>query len=117
MKSGSRDFVFLIDVYVRQCFRVGTAPRVDELARALRLHPSVLSRTFRAETGQRLSAVLKARQLDEAKFLLASTEMTLAEIAQRAGFGTINTLFRLFRTRVGRTPEQYRRESTATTRH
>ena len=111
MSGGARDFGPVIEIYVRRCFALRTAPRVDELARWLDVHPSVLSRAFRAETGRLLSAVLKERQIEEAQFLLTQTDMNLAEIAQRAGFGTINTFFRLFRTRVGCTPEQYRRKS------
>jgi AraC-like DNA-binding protein len=113
MGGGTQDFGTVIETYLERCFGLRTAPRVDELARRLDLHPSVLSRAFRAQTGQRLSAVLKERQIGQAKLLLAETDMPLAEIAQCAGFGTINTFFRLFRTRVGCTPEQYRRESAA----
>ena len=111
MDGGAHDFGAVIEIYIRHCFALRTAPRVDELAQWLDLHPSVLSRAFRAETGRRLSAVLKEHQIEEAKLLLTETDMNLAEIAQCAGFGTINTFFRLFRTRVGCTPEQYRRKS------
>ena len=95
--------------YLEQCFQIGTAPRVDELAGRLRVHPSVLSRQFRLATGQSLSSVMKESQIAEAKRLLQSTELPLREVALRAGFGTPNTLFRVFRTRVGLTPAEYRK--------
>jgi AraC-like DNA-binding protein len=95
--------------YLDECFRVGTAPRVDELARRLELHPSVLSRTFHSATGRRLSSVLKAAQIVEAKRLLATTTLPMGDVARRAGFGTPNTLFRQFRQHVGVTPDRYRR--------
>lgn len=107
----TRDLVAVVELYVRQCFQRSTAPRVDELAQRLGTHPSVLSRRFKLTTGRRLSSVLKERQIEEAKHLLDSTDMDTRAIASRAGFGTVNTLFRLFRTHVGRTPEEYRQAS------
>jgi AraC-like DNA-binding protein len=73
------------------------------------MHPSALSRRFKSETGTNLSVVLKERQVVEAKRLLSLTRMSTCDVARHAGFGTANTLFRIFRTRVGVTPEQYRR--------
>ena len=105
----ARDLDEEIEVYVRHCFRECTSPRVDELARLLELHPSVLSRKFRLRTTRRLSQVLKERQIEEAKSLLRTTDEDMRSIARHAGFGTINTLFRLFRKFVGVTPQQYRR--------
>jgi AraC-like DNA-binding protein len=104
----TRDYADAVRSYLEQCFQIGTAPRVDELAQRLRVHPSVLSRKFRLATGRSLSSVLKDSQIAEAKRLLRSTELPLREVALRAGFGTPNTLFRVFRTRVGVTPAEYR---------
>jgi two-component system response regulator YesN len=73
------------------------------------MHPSLLSRTFAADTGLRLSSVIKKRQVEEAKHLLRTTTWNTRMIASRAGFGTINTLFRVFRKYVGMTPQEYRR--------
>jgi len=102
------DLVAAVDRYLLHCFERCTAPRVDELAQRLGTHPSALSRRFKSATGRRLSAVLKERQVEEAKRLLGSTNLNTRAIASRAGFGTVNTLFRLFRTHVGHTPEEYR---------
>lgn len=106
-----RDLASAVESYVVHCFSHCTPPRVDELARALDTHPSVLSRTFSAQTGRRLSAVLKERQIEEAKRLLRGTNCNMHSVARRAGFGTSNTLFRIFRTRVGVTPNRYRRQT------
>lgn len=104
-----RDLTRAIEQYLVRCFAAGAAPRVDELAEELGMHPSALSRGFRSSTGLRLSGVLKNAQIEEAKRLLADTRLGMHEIARRAGFGTPNTLFRIFRTRVGLTPDLYRR--------
>lgn len=108
------DFASAVELYVAECFARCTPPRVDELARTLHTHPSVLSRTFSAQTGRHLSAVLKEHQVEEAKRLLRGTDCDLRNIARRAGFGTTNTLFRIFRTRVGLTPDCYRRQNRMT---
>ena len=98
-----------VEQYLVRCFAAGIPPRVDELARELALHPSALSRDFKLSTGSGLSLVLKNAQVEEAKRLLSSTRLGIHEIARRAGFGTPNTPFRIFRARVGMTPDHYRR--------
>ena len=104
----ARDFDDAVRSYVVTCFAAGTAPRVDELAQLLGMHPAALSRSYKSSTGCHLSVVLKTAQLEEAKRLLRETELSVDEIALRAGFGTPNTLFRTFRLRVGTTPDRYR---------
>ena len=108
-----RNLLPAVEAYVAGCFVRRTSPRVDELAQRLEIHPSVLSRTFRAETGRRLSTVMKEYQIAEAQRLLITTHLTVRNIALRAGFGTVNTLYRLFRAYVGITPERYRHSATA----
>lgn len=51
--------------------------------------------------------LIKAR-IDHATRLLASTEMTIAEIAQSAGFSDQSAISRVFRQTIGFTPRQYR---------
>lgn len=51
--------------------------------------------------------ILRLR-MDRAKNLLQQTDLTLEEIASRAGFATAAHLCRLFRQRFRRTPTQYR---------
>lgn len=107
------DYLAELESYVQYCFVARTAVRVDELAARLHVHPSALSRCFKSRTGRCLSRVLKDLQLSEAKRLLATTSLPTRDVACRAGFGTQNTLFRIFRTRVGVTPERYRRSHVA----
>ena len=98
---------------MHDCFAGGTSLRVDEVAQQLHLHPSYLSRRFKAVTGMRLGAYLKERQIAEAQRLLVTTDLDMEMIARHAGLGTANTLFRVFRTRVGMTPLQYRQRRAA----
>lgn len=102
------DICFVAESYARECFGARTAPRVDELAQRLGMHPSYLSRRFKASTGQLLSSVLKGYQIEEALRLLAQTAYGMDEIASRAGFGTRNTFFRFFKRAIGTTPQRYR---------
>ncbi len=104
----ARDFDDAVRSYVARCFAARTAPRVDELAQLLSMHPVSLSRSYKSSTGCHLSVVLKNAQLEEAKRLLTDTDLPIHEIALQAGFGTPNTLFRTFRLRVGMTPDRYR---------
>ena len=110
----SERFQRAIEDYLHRCFEESAAVRVDELAQAMKLHPSTVTRAYRALTGYHLSVVLKERQVAEAQRLLVETSLSTSEIAKRAGFGTPNTLFRVFRTRVGVSPERFRRERART---
>lgn len=51
--------------------------------------------------------LIKAR-IDHATRLLVTTEMTIAEIAQSAGFSDQSAISRVFRETIGFTPRQYR---------
>ena len=104
-----RDSAHAVQSYLVRCFTAGAAPRVDELAQLLGMHPAALSRGYTTSTGCHLSVILKNAQIEEAKRLLLDTDLTMHEIALRAGFGTPNTLFRVFRNRIGMTPDRYRR--------
>lgn len=105
----ARDYEDAVRSYLLTCFAARTAPRVDELARVLGMHPAALSRGYKSSTGRNLAVVLKNAQIEEAKRLLLHTNLPIHEIALQAGFGTPNTLFRAFRARLGMTPDRYRR--------
>jgi AraC-like DNA-binding protein len=104
-----RIFEFIINHYLRECFRRRTVARASELAERLSANRATLSRTMSETLGRTLLSELRRRQLDEASRLLRTTKLTVAEIAARSAFGDRTTFFRVFRAAFGMTPGAYRK--------
>ncbi|HEV8436075.1 MAG TPA: helix-turn-helix domain-containing protein [Thermoanaerobaculia bacterium] len=100
---------FIIEHYLRECFRVRTVARASELAERLNSNRSTLSRTMSQTLGRTLLSELRRRQLDEAARLLRTTDLTVAEVAARSAFGDRTTFFRVFRAAFDMTPGEYRK--------
>jgi AraC-like DNA-binding protein len=65
-----------------------------EMARAARLSPCHLLRTFKAYHGLTPSAYLNRKRVNTALRLITTTQSTVTEIAEQVGFGNRSTLFR-----------------------
>jgi transcriptional regulator GlxA family with amidase domain len=97
-----------VDQYLFKCMEQETPPRVFELARLLKMSRNRLTDIFRRALGISLSRYLKWKQVETAKQLLITTNLSVDKIAYLVGFGTRRTLFRTFLRTVARTPTQYR---------
>jgi LacI family transcriptional regulator len=72
---------------------------------------SVLQRRFRKELGRSLQEEIIQVRMKRARQLLAETDLSLLEVAERAGFRHQEYLGAIFKAKTGRTPAQYRREA------
>ena len=68
-----------------------------------------IERHFRRETGQSIAQYLRAKRVLEAKRLLSRSDMTLQDISEASGFGSLSTFYKVFRKAVHNTPAQYRK--------
>ncbi|MEQ1770707.1 MAG: AraC family transcriptional regulator [Devosia sp.] len=82
--------------------------KVDELAREAATSRSVLGERFRAILGQSPIHYLVEWRMQVAAGLLRSTELKLAEIAERSGYGSEAAFSRAFHRHVGASPAQWR---------
>jgi LacI family transcriptional regulator len=82
---------------------------VDELARIAGLSRSVLQRRFRMALKRSIHQEIIAVKLKRAQELLSQTELSLVDIAEKAGFKHQEYMGAVFRARLGKTPAQYRR--------
>jgi AraC-like DNA-binding protein len=80
----------------------------DDLARAAATSRSVLGERFRALLGQSPIHYLVEWRMQLAANLLVSTELRLAAIAERAGYGSESAFSRAFHRHVGMSPAQWR---------
>jgi AraC family transcriptional regulator, transcriptional activator of pobA len=85
------------------------AASLAEVARAVGLTPGHLTTVVRRRTGRTVGQWIAERRMVEARRLLAATDLTVAAIAERAGFGDPSYFVRSFRRAHGTTPLQWRR--------
>ena len=72
---------------------------------------STLDKQFRATLGRTVHAEMQRVKIEQAKRLLATTEMPIRHIAPRCGFEYLQYFTTVFRQQTGRTPGQYRKDS------
>ena len=82
---------------------------LEEVARECRLSVSHFSRAFRQTTGMAPHQWLLRQRIETAKRLLATSGMSLAEVATASGFGSQSHLTRFFSRRIGVSPGVWRR--------
>jgi len=92
--------------YIRQYACQGI--KTEQVAAYLRLSRSSIEACFRKELGRTVHDEIMAYKLARAKSLLEETPMSTAEVAQVAGFGTIQYLNTVFIRELGCTPGAYR---------
>ncbi|MFJ3794119.1 GlxA family transcriptional regulator [Kitasatospora sp. NPDC090091] len=85
--------------------------RISVETMAARLHLSVrhFARVFRECTGRTPADYLEAVRVEAARRLLEESAHSLPDIAAASGIGSVETLHRAFRRRLGTTPAEYRR--------
>jgi len=81
------------------------------LARACGVSYSTLRTAFQKETGTTLGQYRLARRLDSARRLLAETDLSITEIAERTGFCNQKHFSALFRRKQGTAPLAYRKRA------
>lgn len=83
-------------------------PTVQYFAEALRVSPAYLSDMLRALTGQGAQQHLQQALLDKAKQLLLTTALSVKETAFQLGFEYPPYFSRLFKSKTGLTPAEFR---------
>jgi LacI family transcriptional regulator len=82
---------------------------VDDVASHCLLSRTELKRRFRRHLQRSVHDQIVRERLKRAEQLLATSDMPLAQIARRAGFGCQTRMGVVFKSRLGKTPSQYRR--------
>ncbi|HLU29469.1 MAG TPA: helix-turn-helix domain-containing protein [Glycomyces sp.] len=82
---------------------------IDELARHANMSRRSFTRRFREEVGTSPGRWLARQRIDHARRLLESSDLTVDQIAGRAGFGTAVSLRQQMRTALGVSPSAYRK--------
>jgi len=80
---------------------------MEQIARSLALSPRTLRRRL-SEEGYTFQEVKTQVREQRARHYLASTALSLSEIAFELGYSELSAFSRAFRSRVGETPQAYR---------
>lgn len=81
---------------------------VPQLAKRAGMSERTFGRVFHRETGVGPAAFVEISRMNRAKALLETSDWPLARVAERAGFGSVEALYRAFNKRVGATPGEFR---------
>ena len=80
------------------------------LSEVFHLNPQYISQLFKSEIGVGFLAYLTNIRMEKAKKLLLSTSLSVAEVAEQAGYADYRVFTKVFKKTEGITPSQYRRD-------
>ena len=80
------------------------------LAEQFHLSPQYISQLFKSEIGVNFLAYLTNIRMEQAKKLLLTTSLSIADVAQQSGYGDYRVFTKVFRKSEGITPSQYRQD-------
>ena len=86
---------------------------IDQLASRLGMSVRNFSRTFAREFGSTPAKFVARLRLETAKRLLQDSEKGLKQIAAECGFGSVDSMQRIFHQQTNRPPSAFRRKSEA----
>ncbi|MDI1462767.1 helix-turn-helix domain-containing protein [Catellatospora sp. KI3] len=89
--------------------RLGEPLDLPQLARHANMSVRTFTRRFREETGMSPGRWLTGQRVEHARHLLESTDLTVDQVAERAGFGTAVSMRQHLRASIGTAPLAYRR--------
>lgn len=82
--------------------------RVEQIARSAHVHPTYAMHLFRETYGVSLIDYLTQRRIAHAQMLLATTDDSIAAIADASGFNATSRFYAAFQATCGKTPRTYR---------
>ena len=80
------------------------------LAEEFHLNPQYISQLFKSEIGVNFLSYLTNIRMERAKKLLVSTDLPIAEVAEKSSYADYRVFAKAFKKAEGATPSQYRRD-------
>ncbi|WED24257.1 AraC family transcriptional regulator [Vibrio sp. JC009] len=105
-KKRSEDLYQGICIYIQENFHRNITR--GSIAERFNISPNHLSRMFRQQGHMTLADYITFVRIDRAKFMLKRYPFRLHEVATRCGYQDVNYFFRVFKSKTGLTPSEYR---------
>lgn len=83
---------------------------VTQLAERANLNPDYFSRLFRESTGSRPIDYMREKKIERAQYLIVTTRLTLAQIAELTGFQNSFYFSKIFKKITGIAPGRYKKQ-------
>ena len=103
--AGQQKLMISVLSYIENNYKDG---ELTSLAESLHYDVYWLSREIKRRTGKTYTELVQAKRLSQAAFLLASTGMSVADVAASVGYDNISYFHRIFQRKFGVTPRTYR---------
>lgn len=110
MRIKSSRYQDLLDLMSRVNDSPANYASVEEMAASLHMSTDHLTRQFRRLFGKSPVEALIESRIDRAKTLLGGTGLSIADVAENLGYGSVHYFSRQFKDRVGKSPLQYRQD-------
>ena len=88
--------------------RCADAIQVEDVVEAVAVSRRSLEYRFHNLLGRTIAAEIRQAHIERAKMLLVKTELPIAKVADKAGFGSPEYMSRVFKAEFGLTPLKYR---------
>ena len=85
-----------------------TGELIDQIQ--LYIQRNYLSQLFKKQTGQKFVDYLNDIRMNKAKELLIHSDRKMYQIAKNVGYDNTKYFFRIFKKKIGLSPEQYREQ-------
>ena len=83
--------------------------KLEDAAEALNFAPSYFARFFKRYTNITFLSYLNTFRINRAQWALINENKSITEIAEEAGFGSVKTFNRIFKSTTGMSPSEYRK--------
>ena len=80
----------------------------DDVAAAVNLNPSYFSKLFKEQTGESFVSYLRRIRMEEAKYILETTDQTIKEVSKQVGYADSKYFAKLFYNYTESTPHEYK---------
>lgn len=102
---GNSEFIEKVNQYIQ--LHISEKIAIDQMAYHLGMSRNSLSGKFKKETGMMLSEYILIQKVERAKFLIATTDYSFAEISAYLAFSSQSHFQRVFKKYVFMTPKEY----------
>jgi YesN/AraC family two-component response regulator len=83
---------------------------LNDCADKLSYHPNYLSKVLKREKGITFTDMINEEKLKLAKYMLLTTDYTVAEISEELQYNNVQNFIRFFKKQVDSTPAAFRKE-------